>query len=99
MRRLVVGFFAVVGFLTVLVAVGVILLTTGTKPHVTPLADNIILNIDLTHGLAEGAREDRLLRLVVGTEPTLRDVLDAIETASGDPRVKVLLARVVPAVG
>jgi protease-4 len=94
MRRLVVGFFAVVGFLTVLLAVGLILLATGTKPHVTPLADNIVLNVDLTQGLAEGAREDRLLRLVLGTEPTLRDVLDAIETASGDPRVKVLLARV-----
>ena len=94
MRRLVVGFFAVVGFLTVLLTVGLILLATGTKPHVTPLADNIILNVDLTQGFAEGARGDRLLRLVLGTEPTLRDVLDAIETASSDPRVKVLLARV-----
>ncbi len=93
MRRVLVGFFAAVGFLTVVLSVGVLLLLAGLKPHVTPLAANIILNIDLTQGLAEGPREERLLRLLVGTKPTLRDVLDAIETASNDPRVKVLLAR------
>ena len=92
MRRVIVGFFAVVGFLTVLLVVGAVLLATGMKPTVTPLADNIILTVDLTQGLAEGPRQDRLLRLLVGGEPTLRDVLDGIETASGDPRVKVLLA-------
>ena len=94
MRRLVVGFFAAVGFLTVLLLFGVFLLTKELKPIVTPLADNIILTVDLTQSLAEGPREDRLLRLLVGAEPTLRDVLDGIEAASGDPRVKVLLARV-----
>jgi protease IV len=94
MRRFIIGFFAVVGFLTVLLAVGGVLLIGGLKPKVTPLAGNIILSLDLTHGLAEGAHEDRLLRLLVGGEPTLRDVLDGIETASGDPRVKGLLARI-----
>jgi protease IV len=94
MRRLLIGFFAVVGFLTTLTVVGGLLLVAGLKPHVTPLANNIILNIDLTQGLAEGPRQDRLLQLLVGPKPTLRDVLDAIETASNDPRVKVLLARV-----
>src|SRR5215470_716888 len=94
MRRVIVGFFAVVGFLTVLLVVGAVLLATGMKPTVTPLADNIILTIDLTQGLAEGPRQDRLFRLLVGSEPTLRDVLDGIEAASSDPRVKVLLARV-----
>jgi len=94
MRRVIVGFFAAVGFLTVLFALAGVLLIGGLKPKVTPLADNIILSVDLTHELAEGAHEDRLLRLLVGGEATLRDVLDAIETASGDPRVKGLVARV-----
>lgn len=94
MRRVVVGFFAVIGFLTVLLAGGAVLLIGGLKPKVTPLADNIILSVDLNQGLAEGPRQDRLLRLLVGAEPSLRDVLDGIETASSDPRVKVLLARV-----
>src|ERR1700746_2392746 len=94
MRRLLIGFFAIVGFFTVLLIGGVALLVAGLKPKITPLADHIILSVDLTQGLAEGSHEDRLLRLLVGAEPTLRDVLDGIETASGDPRVKVLLARV-----
>src|SRR5713101_2106347 len=94
MRRFVIGFFAVVGFLTVLLILGAVLLVTGLKPHVTPLAENIILNLDLTQGLAEGPREERLLRILVGAKPTLRDVLDGIETAAGDPRVQALLARV-----
>jgi protease-4 len=94
MRRVIVGFFAAVGFLTVLLVLGGVLLIGGLKPTVTPLAGNIILSVDLTQGLAEGPHEDRLLRLLVGGEPTLRDVLDGIETASGDPRVKGLLARI-----
>jgi protease IV len=94
MRRFIIGFFAAIGFLTVLLALAGVLLIGGLRPKVTPLADNIILSVDLAHGLAEGAHEDRLLRLLVGSEATLRDVLDAIETASGDPRVKGLVARV-----
>src|SRR6516165_3893073 len=94
MRRVVVGFFAVIGFLTVLLVLGAVLLIGGLKPTVTPLADNIILTVDLTQGLAEGPYQDRLLRLLLGSEPSLRDVLDGIETASSDPRVKGLVARV-----
>jgi len=94
MRRLLIGFFAIVGFFTVLLIGGVALLVAGLKPKITPLADHIILNVDLTQGLAEGSHGDRLLRLLVGAEPTLRDMLDGIETAAGDPRVQVLLARV-----
>jgi len=94
MRRFVIGFFATVGFLTALLAVGAVLLIGGLKPRVIPLADNIILTVDLTRGLEEGPSEDHLLRLLVGAEPTLRDVLDGIERASDDLRVKVLLARV-----
>src|SRR6201987_40421 len=94
MRRVIVGFFAAVGFLTVLLVLGAMQLIGGLKPTVTPLANNIILTVDLTQAPAEGSRENRLLRLIVGAEPTLRDVLDGIEAASGDPRVNVVLARV-----
>jgi protease-4 len=94
MRRLLIGFFATIGFLTVLLAVGIAVVIGGLKPSVTPLPGNIVLTVDLTRGLPEGASEDPLLRLLVGSKPTLRDFLDAIEAAANDPRVKVLLARV-----
>src|SRR5438128_10890425 len=94
MRRLFVGFFATIGFLTVVLAIGIALLIGGLKATVTPLPENILLSLDLTQGLAEGAGEDRLLRLLVGTKPSLRDVVEGIEAAATDPRVKVLFARV-----
>ena len=94
MRRFIVGFFAAIGFLTVLVAAVAILLVGGLKPRVTPLPSNIVLTVDLTRDLPEGAGEEPLLRLVAGSKPTLRDFLDAVEAAGNDPRVKVLLARV-----
>jgi len=94
MRRLIVGFFAVVGFLTVLLVGGILLVVGGLKPSVTPLPGNILLTVDLTRDLPEGASEEPLLRLLVGSKPTLRAFLDAIEVAGDDPRVKGVLARV-----
>jgi protease-4 len=94
MRRLIVGFFAVIGFVTVLLVAGTLLLVGGLKPSVAPLPGNILLTVDLTRDLPEGASEEPLLRLLVGPKPTLRDFLDAIEAAGDDPRVKGVLARV-----
>jgi protease IV len=94
MRRLIVGFFALIGFATVLLVGGVLLVIGGLKPSVTPLPAKIVLTVDLTKGLPEGASDDPLSRLLLGGKTTLRDFLDAIEAASNDPRVKVLLARV-----
>src|SRR3954471_8975671 len=94
MRRFFVGIFAVIGFATVLFVAGIMLLVGGLKPSVTPLPGNILLSVDLTRDLPEGASQEPILRLLAGSKPTLRDFLDAIEAAGNDPRVKVLLARV-----
>jgi protease-4 len=94
MRRLLVGFLAVIGFLTVLLLAGGLLAVSGLRSSVTPLSANIILTADLTREFPEGATENPLRRLVFGARPTLRDALDAVEAAGDDARVKVLLARV-----
>jgi protease-4 len=94
MRRLIVGFFALIGLATVLLIGAVLLVVGGLRPSVTPLPGNIILTTDLTKGLPEGTSEDPLVRLLLGGKTTLRDFLDAIEAAGNDSRVKVLLARV-----
>jgi protease-4 len=94
MRRLIVGFFAAIGLFTVLVVAGILVVVAGLRPSVTPLPANIVLTVDLTRDLPEGASEDPLSRIIAGSKPTLREVLDAIEGASNDPRVKLLLARV-----
>jgi protease IV len=94
MRRLLVGFFAIIGFAAVLLAAGIAVFVTGLGRSVKPLPGNIVLTADLTRGLAEGPSQDELQRLLFGASPTLRDFLDAIEAAGNDARVKVLLARV-----
>jgi protease-4 len=94
MRRLLVSFFAIIGFLTVLLLAGGLLAVSGLRSSVTPLPANIILTADLTREFPEGANEDPLRRLVFGARPTLRDALDAVEAAGDDARVKVLFARV-----
>jgi protease IV len=94
MRRLVVGFFAAVGVLAVLLIIAVTVVALRLKPSAPPLPDKIILSVDLTQGLADGPGEPGLLRLVVGAKPNLRDFLDAIEAAEADPRVKGIIARV-----
>jgi protease IV len=94
MRRFIVGFFALIGLAAVLFLVAVLIVVGGLRPSVTPLPGNIILTADLTKGLPEGSSEDPLSRLLLGSKTTLRDFVDAIEAASNDSRVKVLLARV-----
>ncbi|HEY3908968.1 MAG TPA: signal peptide peptidase SppA [Stellaceae bacterium] len=94
MRRLLVGFFAAIGVLAVLLVIAVTVVVVRLRPSTPPLPGKIILSVDLTQGLAEGGGETGWLRLVAGGKPSLRDFLDALEAAGADPRVKGLLARV-----
>ncbi|MBV8738842.1 MAG: signal peptide peptidase SppA [Alphaproteobacteria bacterium] len=94
MRRLLVGFFTAIGFLSFLFVIAVVVLITRLQPSAPALPGKIILSLDLTRGLAEGAGEEGLQRLIFGTQPSLRDIVDALEAAQADPRVKGVLARV-----
>jgi len=94
MRRLLVGFFAVIGVLTVLFIIAAAVAVIRLQIRKPPLPDNIILSADLTRGLAEGPGEEGWRRLIFGGKPSLRDFLDALEAAGADSRVKGILARV-----
>jgi protease-4 len=94
MRRFVVGFFAFIGFLfvaSVALAVGAWLFLGGRE---TGLAERNLLTLDLTRPLAEGASGDGIARLLLGAEPSLRDVLDGMERAGADERVSGILAHI-----
>ena len=95
MRRFVVGSLAVIGGLSVLaflavVAIVVVALRMG--PVAPELPGTIVLNVDLSRDLAEGPGDDPLTRILFGAKTNLRDVLDAIERAGDDTRVKGLYA-------
>lgn len=88
MLRFFVRLFATIGFLVVSALVGGAYLVIRQEPT---LPRGVVLNLDLTHSLAEGG-DDRLGGLL-GHEASLRDALDALERGRKDARVKGVLAR------
>ncbi len=93
MRRIVLGFFATIGIVAMLVFIGIGVVVWRVAASRPSLPDTIVLSADLGNGLAAGAGPDPLSQLVFGGKKTLRDFLDALDRAGGDPRVKGLYAR------
>ncbi|MBV9969231.1 MAG: signal peptide peptidase SppA, partial [Xanthobacteraceae bacterium] len=82
-----------IGLLVVLISVGLgvgLWKFASTEPG---LPASIILTADLSRGLTDGPSEDTLSRIVLGSRRTLRDVLDALERAGDDARVRGLYLR------
>ncbi|HUH84990.1 MAG TPA: signal peptide peptidase SppA [Stellaceae bacterium] len=93
MRRFIIGFFAAIGFIFFsLIALAVVFWLFA--PREAPLAEADVLTLDLTKAMAEGAPDDGIARALLGEKATLRGVLDGIERAAGDPRIKGIVARV-----
>jgi protease IV len=92
MRRFFVGFFAVIGIVAFLGFLGIVGLTVALVKFsaAKPLPDAIVLTADLTGGLSDTSDPDAASRLLLGEKATLRDFVDAVDRAAGDPRVKSL---------
>src|SRR6266851_5570962 len=93
MRRYVVGFFAVVGVLVVLLIVGGVVAWRMLVPPQPTIASSTILSLDLGKSLAESAPSDPFARFFLEETVSLRDVLDALQRAGDDARVKGVFAR------
>jgi protease-4 len=94
MRRFIVGLFAVIGVLVVLLIVAGGIAWHYLKPRAPVIAASTILDLDLTHSLAKGPAGDPFGHLLFEDHLTLRDVLDALQRAADDPRVKGVVARI-----
>lgn len=92
-RRLVVGLFALLGLVAVLALVGGGIVAWKLASPAPSLPGAMILTADLNGGLVDGPNEDTLSRLLVGSKTSLRDAVEALERAAGDPRVKGLYIR------
>src|SRR6266581_4394886 len=93
MRRFVLGLFTLIGIVTVLACVGVGVAVWRVAASQPSLPDTIVLSAEFGRGLSAGAGQDSLSDVVFGSKATLRDVLDALERAGNDARVKGLYAR------
>ena len=94
MRRFIVGFFAVIGVFVSVIIGALIALAIWGSSGTAPLAEGTVLSLNLTEGLSDTAPREGLGAVLGEQKATLRDVLDAIERAGNDARVKGVFARV-----
>ena len=95
MRRFIVGFFAIIGALVVLVIVagiGIAVYGSAGARCVSPTTP--CSRSTSAPGSPTRAPSDALSQFLFPGRPPLKDVLDAIEKAGGDARVKGLIARI-----
>lgn len=94
MRRLAIRFFALLGGLFfVLVVIGAALFL-WLRPLAPSVPGAAILALDLTAPYTETTSSSDLASLLIEERPSLRDVLDALEQAGNDPRIKGVFARI-----
>lgn len=92
MRRFIVRFFAVVGFLFLLAVGGIVGAFVWLSPKAPSLGTADILVLDLNHGYSEAPSATAITSILNEEQPSLRDLLDGIERAAGDPRIKGIVA-------
>lgn len=93
MKRFFIGALAVVGGLTVLFVgaiIGLAVLGAASKPSVP---GNVVLELELDEPLVEYAPEGSLASAFGQEKTTVRDVVDALQKAGDDARVKGLVVR------
>jgi protease-4 len=93
MRRFVLGLFAAIGILAVLVVVAAGVAVWRVAASRPALPRTIILTADFGSGLIEGS-QNALSELLGGRKSTVRGFLDALERGAEDPRVKGLYAHI-----
>ncbi|MHA1599881.1 MAG: signal peptide peptidase SppA [Alphaproteobacteria bacterium] len=93
----VVGLFAAIGFLIVAGIVVSALVWRQWEPLATGIRQDIppatVLTLDLAAGIIETRPDNPLARASLGNVLVMRDVLDALEAAGRDPRVRGLMLR------
>ncbi len=92
-RRLLVGLFAFVGLLVVLAAAGAYFGWRYVPQYVDPVPSRAVLVLDLANGLVETLPDNPLARASLGDAVSVRDLVQGLQAAGRDDRVKGLVAR------
>lgn len=94
MKRFIIGTLAFIGAMSVLFVVGLIGLMVLASASAPTVPSNLVLELDLEGPLPEYVLSNSLSGAFGEDPTTVRDVVDALEKAGDDPRVKSLVARV-----
>ncbi len=93
MKRFLINFLAIVGTMTLIMVIAVVyLLRTAQFPGVQ-LADNSVLYINFPQQIVEFERTDLMGQLISKKQPSLKEITDAIDTASTDDQIIGIVAR------
>ena len=93
MFRFIKGLFALIGLITVLLAAGGGYLAYRFLEREEPAPETIVLELDLDQPLAEYVPDDPLAGALFARTESLRDMVDSLDRARSDPRVKGVVAR------
>ena len=94
MRRFVLGVFAAIGILAVLVVLGTGVAVWRLASSRPAVPKSIILTAELGRDVVEGPRQNELTELLIGRKATMRGLLDALERGAEDSRVRGLYAHI-----
>jgi protease-4 len=94
MRKVIVGVLAVVGGLAIVTVLLGGAMIIGARFGKGIIAADTVLEADFEKAFLEDSPDDPLVELISGKGVVVRDVVEALEKAAGDARVKGLVARV-----
>ena len=90
MKKALIRFFAVIGFLTILYSIVVIVILVKRKPSVPGRA---VLEVNLERPAIEYVPNDPVAQIFLKDKMVVRDVVDALDRAASDSRVLGVVAR------
>jgi protease-4 len=93
MRRFTVGCLAVIGGIAILFFLLLFVIAFAASSVKGRVPSTAVLEVNLESPVIEDIPDDPVARAMLSGQPSMRDILDAIERASTDGRVKVLFAR------
>src|SRR5487761_1704963 len=93
-RRFIVGLLAVIGAITLLSVLAGVGLAVWSRVNGPGVPEAALLTLDLNGNLPDAPRNNGLLGPLSPPQASLRDVVDALDKAGRDPRVKGLLLRI-----
>ncbi len=94
MKKVIVGILALVGALAIVTVSLAVVVIVGTRLGKGIVAPSTVLEADFEQSFAEDSPDDPFAQLMLGEGVVVRDVVEALEKAGGDPRVKGLVARI-----
>lgn len=93
MIRFLIRLLAIVGLLALVLVVGGAIAAWRFMTAEEETPERIVLDVDLDRSFIEHVPRDPFAELTFGRQPTLRDVVDALDRARQDPRVHGMIAR------